>query len=718
MMRKFALFTLLTLLFPQVLFAKLSSDPNVQQWGYTDVKAYGAWDYSTGSRDVIVAVIDNGFDTFHPDLRDNVWKNTKEIENNNIDDDSNGYIDDVWGWNFVPEDKNNDGLIDATERKGNNNPQPKVSALTEQEKMQGVFHHATVVAGIIGGVGDNAVAGVGINWKVQLMNVKVIDNTGSGDLVLLAPAIRYAVDNGASVINISMVGNFIQTDLLEAIRYAHQKGVVLVAAVGNDSKLLDQSPRYPACADSFESEQMVLGVSGIDETHHLTSFSNYGSRCVDIAAPGLHILSTLRYDPSAGLSNLYGGLWNGTSFAAPFVSGAAALVKAIQPTWKANEIMSTLLGTVHKTPPSDEVVYAHLFGKGLLQIDKAVMAAQSGVVPSVAPAPTPVAPPTITLPPAQPTPEPTPLPTPVPVPMPPSVTESLGVLIFNDTDAKGQIYNYSEAGLGSPFSEQQMIFLQGLESLSRYKNGNTESRYGVLYFRKDGYSIVRLYNKKFERLGGFRKLLSFPSTLVLADVTGDAEPEIILSPKVADTLLYSVYDKDGKELFSVKAKEKHTGVSVARKFTSNAGKDTVAVMYKQGNRVFLDEYRETGILSGQRELSAKTELGGLFYGDVNGDGSGEYAAIIIAENTLWVRYYDTAGRFLKRIPVFQFVSKEQKVNVTFDDFDSDGKFEVVATEKFGGRGVYGVFGIGDSSKLLITLKNESKNNYFVVPYVK
>lgn len=708
MKTKLVIVTLIALMFPHELFAKLSSDPYVQQWGYTDVKAYGAWDYTTGSKDVIVAVIDNGFDANHPDLKDNVWKNQKEIENNGIDDDTNGYVDDVWGWNFV----------------GNNNdPVPSVANLTEVQKQEGIFHHGTVVAGIIGGVGDNSVAGAGINWKVRLMNIKVIDNSGSGDLVLLSRAIRYAVDNGASVINISMVGDSSEPELVRAFEYASDKGVVVVAAAGNDSRFLDATPRFPACVDAYLDKQLVLGVSAVGESHHLASFSNYGSRCIDLAAPGVHILSDMRFDITAGLPDLYGGYWNGTSFSAPFVSGAAALVKALQPSWKATEIYNTLLGTVHKTPPVDEGVYAHLFGRGLLQIDKAVVAALSGIVPTLGPrvlAPPPVAIEVVPAPapdikqPQSPVP---PLVTPQPLP-PIAVPESLGLFLFESNSGFGDMYDYVSSGLGTAKEQKNLVFFQGLESFARYKNKSIESRYGVLYFRADGYSVIRTFDKNFQRIGGFRKMLNFPSTLIFADVIGDREPEVVLAPKVADTLLFSVSDKNGNELFSVTSTQKHTGVSITRKHDAVLDKEVIAVLYKQGAQVFLDEYKGRGELLRRTELSPKTELGGLFYGDVDGDGIGEYAAFIIAEHTLWVRYYDNNGKLIVRTPIFQFLNKEEKANISFDDFDSDGKYEILANEKNGGRGVYAVFGKGLDIKFLLPLKNASTNNFFVVPFVK
>ena len=139
MKRLFGL-VLIIILMPCVVVAKIPNDPGAEQWAFADLGVYQAWDYFTGSTDVVVAIIDNGFDTFHPDLRNNLWQNKKEIRNNQIDDDENGYIDDVYGWNFL--DNNND-------------PRPSVLGLADYEKKEALFNHGTLVAGIIGAVGNN-----------------------------------------------------------------------------------------------------------------------------------------------------------------------------------------------------------------------------------------------------------------------------------------------------------------------------------------------------------------------------------------------------------------------------------------------------------------------------------------------------------------------------------------------------------------------------------
>ena len=264
---KYLLSIFAVLLLPLGVFAKTPNDPNLKQWSYNDLNVEDAWNITTGSRSVVVAVIDNGFDTYHPDLAGNVWYNTREIEGNGIDDDQNGYVDDIVGWNFVPTDMNKGGVVDETEAKGNNDPRPDVSALSDRDKQRNVYSHGTVIAGIIGARGNNGILETGINWQVQLMNIKVVGNEGSGEAAPVPAAIHYAVDNGADIINISMVSDEHRVELTDAINYAYAKGVAVVAAAGNESRSLVLEPRYPVCSDTETGVNKVLGVSAIDESH-------------------------------------------------------------------------------------------------------------------------------------------------------------------------------------------------------------------------------------------------------------------------------------------------------------------------------------------------------------------------------------------------------------------------------------------------------------------
>lgn len=367
--------TLICIAMPLTAHGFIPSDPFAEQDAYDLIGVYDGWNQSTGASDVVVAVIDNGFDHFHPELTKNTWRNTDEIPNNGIDDDQNGYIDDIVGWNFLPFDIDDDGEISEDEAKGNNDPRPNTSDLAGDETI--IVSHGTAVAGLIGARGHNNALGAGLNWHVSLMNLKIVGNSGNGSLIHLHEAIRYAVDNGADVISMSVIGNTSDpTEIQSAIEHAYANDVVVVAAAGNALLDLGEQPLYPICADANMEQEMVIGVSAVHASRQFARFSNFGGDCVDITAPGVGVSSTVRFSPSAGLDTYYRGRLQGTSFAAPLVSGTAALIKSLYPELTAPQIIDLILSSTSKTPPEDEALYQSLFGAGLLQVDAAVSLAK------------------------------------------------------------------------------------------------------------------------------------------------------------------------------------------------------------------------------------------------------------------------------------------------------------------------------------------------------
>ncbi|MEK7067508.1 MAG: S8 family serine peptidase [Patescibacteria group bacterium] len=230
------------------MFAKIPNDSlyNLQDGMWNLLGAPAAWDVATGSNKVIVAVIDTGADIWHKDLKKNIWKNPYEIEDNGIDDDNNGYIDDIHGWNFVEE---------------NNDVRTTVFGETDDKE---AVRHGTIIAGLLGAEGNNEFGVAGVNWKIKLMPIRAIENTGSGSFVKVANAVDYAVDNGASVINMSFVGDSIDSVLAESLRRAYEKNVVVVSAAGNhkaaESGDLDEKPMFPACLDKNNVSNWLLAV--------------------------------------------------------------------------------------------------------------------------------------------------------------------------------------------------------------------------------------------------------------------------------------------------------------------------------------------------------------------------------------------------------------------------------------------------------------------------
>lgn len=257
-----------------------------------DIDAEQAWDITTGSSDVVVAVIDTGIYNQHEDLADNMWVNVAEKNGApGVDDDANGFVDDVYGWDFA--NNKPDGVDDHS--------------------------HGTHCAGTIGGTGNNGKGVVGVNWKVRLMALKFLTAQGSGKTADAVKAIDYGIKMGAHIMSNSWGGGGASQALLEAIQRAEKAGILFVAAAGNDSSDNDKKPTYPASYDVTN----VLTVAAISNKGALASFSNYGKTSVDVAAPGVAVYSSVA--PTQGSTKKYEA-YSGTSMATPHVAGVAALV--------------------------------------------------------------------------------------------------------------------------------------------------------------------------------------------------------------------------------------------------------------------------------------------------------------------------------------------------------------------------------------------------------
>lgn len=313
------------------------NDPDFpDQYAHQLIEMAQAWEISTGSRDMVIAILGTGVEISHPDLKDNIWANAEEIPDNQKDDDGNGYIDDIHGWNFEGADS------DVT-------PDPFSSEF---------FNHETQVAGVIGAVGHNAVGVTGVNWQCSMMVLRLSENFTSAEI---AGALKYAADNGAKVINMSFGGSDVGPDddlaVKEAVEYAADHGVLLVASAGNSDT---GTPHYPAAYSH------VMAVSSTDGEDMKTGHSTYGP-WVDIAAPGTDIMTTDvngEYVATAG-----------TSFSAPYVAAVGALVWSHRPELTAVEVRAILENT------ADPVFYDRVdpndgyLGVGRVNAYRAVLAA-------------------------------------------------------------------------------------------------------------------------------------------------------------------------------------------------------------------------------------------------------------------------------------------------------------------------------------------------------
>src|SRR5437870_5040907 len=297
-----------------------------QQWGLfnngqnggrvgADISAMRAWAITKGSDQVVVAVLDSGVDYSHPDLANNIWTRPEIIKQYEDDDLTDGAVDDLHGFNLVED------TGDPMDDNG----------------------HGTHVAGIIGAEGGNGMGIAGVNWKVKIMPLKFLDAEGSGTTKDAIEAINYVINRKRAGVNVRIIsaswGSTTKSRALEdVIRKAGDEGILFVAAAGNSSSDNDREPHYPASYDLGN----VISVAAVNRNDELASFSNYGAKSVQVAAPGEEILSTWLEHDFRELK--------GTSMATPFVSGVAALILSQNPNLPVSELRAKLLKSVDPIP--------------------------------------------------------------------------------------------------------------------------------------------------------------------------------------------------------------------------------------------------------------------------------------------------------------------------------------------------------------------------------
>lgn len=342
-----------------------------------DLNITKAWGITTGSKDVIVALLDDGFCYNHPDIRDNIWHNPGESgkdsngfdkETNGVDDDRNGYVDDVFGWDFVFD-----------------SPDPDCHVFDGMDRTRiAPYWHSLHSMGIIGAKGNNKIGVAGINWDVSMMLLKIgAQGLGRGEVDTArvgraAKAIHYAADKGARIINWSGFVDERRPEKLrplrEAIEYAAVKNVLLVMAAGNEGKDLDADENClsPQC---FDMENMIR-VAEIDFQGNLfrvtgpskfAGGSNFGVRRVEIAAIAMNYTTSIV--GGVGTYELTGG----TSNAAPVVSGVAALMLSVNPKLTAAQLKRLLLLSATRLP----ALKGRIGSEGMVNAYQAVLAAQA-----------------------------------------------------------------------------------------------------------------------------------------------------------------------------------------------------------------------------------------------------------------------------------------------------------------------------------------------------
>lgn len=325
-------------------------DPNfTNQWGMQDIGVTAAWNVSKGDPNIVVAVIDTGMDYTHEDLVDNLWKNRGETGTdsrgqdkaaNGVDDDGNGFIDDVIGWDFVTNDNKPYDLKGNIFQGGNPG-------------------HGTHCSGNVAARGFNGKGIAGVAPNVRIMPVRFLGEAGQGTTAGAIQSIRYAIDNGAKVMSNSWGSSGEDPDdeagnlaLREAVQYSQDKGVLFIAAAGNggqDGRGDNNDTAPDASFPATYNNDIIISVAAVDSSDGLAAFSNFGSKSVDIGAPGVKVYSTIVGNGySDTVIPFLGATWDGTSMATPHVAGAAALYWSKYPNKSWQQVKAAILNSATK----------------------------------------------------------------------------------------------------------------------------------------------------------------------------------------------------------------------------------------------------------------------------------------------------------------------------------------------------------------------------------
>ncbi len=612
------------------------------QWYLQKIKATEAWDTVRESPNVVIAILDSGVQINHPDLKSNIWLNKKEIPNNNIDDDKNGFIDDINGWDFV------NNVLD---------PAPKFKTGFLED---GILH-GTIIAGITAASGNNAAGVVGITWKAKIMPLKILDDKGEGSASKVIKAIDYAIANGANIINLSFVGFGYSKGLDDAVKRAYDAGLIVVAAGGNevgqgDGYYLDETPMYPVCLDGANGENRVIGVAATDAMDQKAAFSSFGNKCIDIAAPGVSMFSTVVYSPDNYIKDqpfnkYYDGYWSGTSVAVPVVSGALALIKSANPSFNRNEIVKALLDNADNISRVNPTYLGQL-GKGRLNVAAAVDYASSILNSRVEKL----------------------------LIGPKNGLASLVKITNADGKKDKEFYAYGNNFKGGVSFADGDINKDGQEEII------TAAGFG-------GGPHVKIFNIKGEVIGqffAFRSNFRGGVSLASADVNNDGSDEIIAAQASGGNSEIKIFNGRGQLLGSFYAYDSKFkgGLNIATGDIDGDGEDEIVTGLAAGKIPEIRIFKAIGVLQGQFLAYPKSFIGGVKVTVANTrSGSGSSRADIVTAPEKGggphVKFFDNKGNLLSHF--FAFSSNFRGgVNLAKADVDNDGLDEIVAAAGPGG----------------------------------
>lgn len=590
-------------------------------------QANKAWNITTGSTGVTIAIIDSGVDINHPDLKNNIWTNPHEIPENKIDDDENGYTDDVHGWDFLSE---------------SNDPRPKLTANYNPEAIK----HGTVVAGIAAAEGGTYEGVVGLTWRSKIMPLRVLNSEGTGDTFTVARAIDYARLQGADIINLSFIGSGKSLTLEATIERANNAGILVVAAAGNEVNNginIDNEPEYPIGHDGPNGENWVLGVTSVDKNDRLASFANYGKKYIDLAAPGVSLFSTVYYlEGDSEFGKKYEEGWTGTSVSAPQVAGAAALIKSVQPELSLNQIKNLLINNTDNIDAANYPVFTGLLGSGRLNVYNSLSKAldQAPAAPSIKDK--------IITSPAQ--------------------SGGPHIRIFKKETLLDQFFAHDEQ-----FRGNLSIAAGDVDA-----DGQTEIVVGL---GAGTYPWIKIFDDKNileNKITAYAESFRGGIEVALGDINGDHQLEIITAAGPGGGPHVRIFSNTGQLLgqFFAFPQNERTGLEITAADVNADGSDEIIVTRHSGLPQ-IKIFNNSGELLNQF-IAYESFWGGahLTAGDLDGDG---YAEIITGPGSGGgprLKVFDKNGNLLHNFMVYS-ESFHGGVYVATGDIDADGLLEII-----------------------------------------
>ncbi len=620
----------------QYRLAVVPNDPGYRfQSAYLErIHAPEAWDKPTvPNLRPTIAILDSGVDVDNPDLKPNLWFNPGEVPGDRQDNDGNGYADDQYGWDFVQNVPD---------------PRPKFDSGWNEVAM----NHGTIVAGVAGAASNNGLGVTGVAWQARVMPIRVLDGRGVGDTVTVAKGIGYAIRNHADIINLSFVGSLSDPILEDAINQAYRAGVLVVAAAGNEAAVgvdMDREPQYPVCDDGANGENEVIGVAALDENNVLASFSNFGTRCIDLSAPGTHVYSTQLVAPGQkGFEAPYGGYWSGTSVAAPMVSGALAVLKSTYPRLSPSQLRDVAIAS------GDELTHANpglLPGKlgRRLNLQAALQLAGSAKFPVKSP-----------------------------------------MVVAPQSGNPAEVATYDVSGeLIDTFLAYSPSFTRGINLGVGDVDGDGQADI-VTAPRAGGGPHLRIFNQRGELQFQF---MAFPEafrggvSIALADFTGDGRAEIVAATGRGGSNLVRIFDTAGTVRYQFVPYDPgySGGVNVAVGDVDGDGQPEVVTAPQGTARLPVRVFDKFGRKKAEFYPYQGFYRGGvnLGVGDVDGDGTIDIVTAPGAGGPPQVRVWNYKGKQLRELWAYA-KSFRGGVNLGGGDVDGDGLNEIVTTAGAGG----------------------------------